>query len=602
MVLAIIVIVVGLVVIVHHNKQIQFETSFEKMLKEGNYSGALDIYREIQREATNPDNSQLSKNRFTETQKKYESLVHNKTEDILERLEKGDNLSKQDQAFILGMQEITSSIITPYLNTATEDLLDQKISYQEWRHFLDTFKGFPNLQLSVENLLEQEDELNIAVQKFAEVQELDLKSNWNQIWEKWSALSEDEEIGRFASHYASYRLQTFQDELYKVLMEDVDLYIEQDRYYTAKNVLDRLFDAFPNQSDIQEKLNICNEKIPSDLIVWEDPVECIGIKPLLVDTDQAKRGKAKTLAETELITVNEFKNLLLELYNNDYVLVSANVYFNYPDNFSQVVVPKGKKPIILLLESYQYSASLQEAGAVAKLGYDHENKTFHSYLEPDDPESVTTEAVDAISILEEFIQEYSDFSFNGAKALISLNVNNNILGYMIDSQQFNNYINDLSDLGLPISNIINLSDEEKDEILNNERDSLVEIIAGLKYHNYYFANGTYSNQELNLLEFEEFKAEIKNWEETAKPLVGDSQVLLFANGSHVYTDQDKTDYLKEKGYVNFYSQGAEAFNYMTENYIHLNYVPINHATLNSPSTWQLDRFFDSSKIIEDWSD
>ena len=56
--------------------------------------------------------------------------------------------------------------------------------------------------------------------------------------------------------------------------------------------------------------------------------------------------------------------------------------------------------------------------------------------------------------------------------------------------------------------------------------------------------------------------------------------------------------LKKKDISIFTVKGAEAFNYMTEDYIHINYVPINHATLNSPSTWQLDRFLILLKLLK----
>ncbi len=601
-VLAVLVIIFSLGFIVYHNRLINYETSFQKMMNEKNYAEALDIYHEIQSNATDSKMSNRKRQRYIEIQEEYEELVSNKTEKILERLENGENLTNDDQAFILGMDEVTSSVIAPYLTKITENWLDQKIDYDEWRYILDAFQGFPNLELNVKTLLDQETELKIAAEKFKATEELDIKENWNKIWESWSNLTTDEEIGRFATNYASYRLQTFQDDLYKILMQDVDLYIEQNRYYSAKIVLDRLFDAFPNQSAIQEKLNICNENIPSNLITWEDTVESISVKPLLVDISQAKKGKSKYFAENELITAAEFENLLNELYENDYVLISPNLYFNYPDNYSEVVVPKGKKPIILIFESYQYSADFQEAGTAAKLAYNKDNDSFYSYLNRNDPESICDTDVDAIPILEQFISTHNNFSFNGARALISLNANENLFGYIIKSQQLNNYIDDMSDLGLPISSLINMTDEEKENYFQKEYLPLAQLISGLKYHNYYFCNGTYSNQELDLLDLNEFKSEIENWEDICFPYLGKTQALLFPNGSHIYANQDKLDYLLEKGYVNFYSQGADAYNYMSDEYFHFNYIPIKKDSLTDSESWQLDRLVNVNNIVESWRD
>ena len=63
------------------------------------------------------------------------------------------------------MEEVTSAFITPYLHQITENWLDQKINYPEWRHILDSFNGFPNLKLNVDSLLAQEEQLKIAARK-----------------------------------------------------------------------------------------------------------------------------------------------------------------------------------------------------------------------------------------------------------------------------------------------------------------------------------------------------------------------------------------------------------------------------------------------------
>ena len=177
-VLAVLVIIFSLGFIVYHNRLINYETSFQKMMNEKNYAEALDIYHEIQSNATDSEMSNRKRQRYIEIQEEYEELVSNKTEKILERLENGENLTNDDQAFILGMDEVTSSVIAPYLTKITENWLDQKIDYDEWRYILDAFQGFPNLELNVKTLLDQETELKIAAEKFKATEELDIKENW----------------------------------------------------------------------------------------------------------------------------------------------------------------------------------------------------------------------------------------------------------------------------------------------------------------------------------------------------------------------------------------------------------------------------------------
>lgn len=599
--IAVIIVVVSLILVFRYNQKVNYESSFGELIRQGEYDEALKLYRDVQYKATDISLNQATRQRYGDIQKSYENYVKEKTDAILARLEKGDNLTVNDQSFIVGMAEVSGAIIAPELNRVTEQWIDNKIEHTRWKHIIKSFEGYPNLKTSIDNLLSQEDELTVAAQKFKENDALPVRENWNLIWRNWQNLTLDEEIGRFARNYAEYRLKIFQEDIYSLLMDEVNLYMSGNKYYSAVLILDRLFDAFPNETEIQEKLQICNEKLPDNLVVWEDLVENIAVRPLVVDPKTAKDGPYKQYAETGLLTTGEFESLLMELYKNDYVLVSSGLFNDYPEDFSNVVVPKGKKPLILIFEQYQYSVAHLESGTAAQLVYDQAEDRFLSRMEANKRETEVKYA-DAVTILEKFLQEHSDFSFDGAKALIALNTDENVLGYTINEEQTQNIIQKRANLELEPYILTDKSEAQKVQFYNLQMAELRTLLQALQNHGYFFANATYSGAMLNTLSYEDFEAEITKWESIMHPFIGSVDALLYPSGSHVYDQAEKIEFILDSGYCNFYSESPSIYNFYAEDYIHFDYVAFNGNSLSNSESRGLSRFVDVDQVMEDWRD
>ncbi len=601
LIIASLAILVSLFFVLRYQQKVKYESSFHELLNQKEYKKAIDLYREIQRNATDLENSENSRARYIDIQNQYEAQVKTRTEQIIDNLKKGGSLSQDDQNFVSGMEEMTSSIIAPFLYSETEEWLDNEIDQIEWKHFITAFENFPNLKSNVENLISQEEQLKKAAKEFARIDAKDLKSEWNSIWQDWQELTENQEIGRFARNYAAYRLQVFQKDIYTMLMQDIDDYMFANKYYSAKLVLDRLFDAFPNETEIHEKLQICNEKIPSKLIVWEDLVENIAVRPLVTDVAKAKSGPYKVFAETGMITPQEFENLLNELYENNYVLISQSLFHDYPEDFSQVVIPEGKKPIVLILEQYQYDTRYIESGSIEQLVYDEEQNKFMGRRSANQKDS-EADNLDPISILENFLVEHSDFSFDGAKAMLALNINENILGYMINDEQLQNVNHAREMLELEPHILSDKSQEDKNKFYTLQTEDLKNLLNGLKRNGYQFANAGYSDVNLRECSYQEFIEQIQHWENMMHPLIGSVDGLLFPFGAHVYNDSEKLDFVIESGYCNLYSESPNIYNFYAPEYLHFDFFPVNGNSLLNAEAWGFSRFGDAAKIIEDWRD
>lgn len=597
--IAVIAIIASLIFIISYNKKANYERSFGALIQEEKYDEALELYRKVQSHATDIDASTEERKRYSEIQRTYEVLVQDQTQKILERLKLGDNLKQSDQSYIIGLDEVTASIVAPYLNQQTEFWLDGKIDYEQWKHLLVSFENFPNLKINVNNLLGQEESLKQAADLYAGIDELDLKENWNSIWIQWQELTENPEIGPYAQKYAAYRLKLFQEDIYGILMQEIDLYMDRNKHYTAKLILDRLFDAFPNEIEIHEKLQTCNEKIPDKLIVWEENVENISIRPLVVDPERAIDGPYKIFSETGLLTTKEFENLLMELYLNDYVLVSSSLFYNYPEDFSHVIIPQGKKPLVLIFEQFQYSTPYIESGCNEQLAFDQENNVFISRLKANQ-KNTEVEDVNAFSILENFIEEHSDFSFDGAKATLALTIDENILGYTINEAQAQTAIVNREILELEPFILVDKTQEEKNLFYQLQTEDLKILMEALIHHNYNFCNASYGGEYLNSLTFDQLQENIEKWHELMLPFIGDIQALLYPGGSHIYSNSQALNYLLEQDYCNFYSESPSLYNLHALQYLHFDFTPINGNSLMNADSWNLDRFCDVYNVIEPW--
>lgn len=148
--------------------------------------------------------------------------------------------------------------------------------------------------------------------------------------------------------------------------------------------------------------------------------------------------------DSNYLTSKEFQNLLNELYSNNYILVNIDDCFEFSDEYilkRDLYLPENKKPVILMFNNATYN---EDECFVDKFIIDGKEKIATFSAKQTEKNQISYNA-DFISILENFIDENKDFSFNNAKAIISFDKSGNILGYNI-SKNNPNYNNDILQL------------------------------------------------------------------------------------------------------------------------------------------------------------
>lgn len=163
----------------------------------------------------------------------------------------------------------------------------------------------------------------------------------------------------------------------------------------------------------------------------------LSFESLIADADQAfgqeNTRAAATLDQTR-VTVDEFNAILEQLYEDGYILVQfsdlAAVNEDGVMEAKELMLPSGKKPLLLSETNVNYDLKLSGQGLASKLVLD-ENGALTCERQTSDGSTVTG-AFDVVPCVEAFVQAHPDFSNNGARGILGLTGYNGILGYRTD--------------------------------------------------------------------------------------------------------------------------------------------------------------------------
>ena len=283
----------------------------------------------------------------------------------------------------------------------------------------------------------------------------------------------------------------------------------------------------------------------------------LSFESLIADTDQAfgqeDSSAAATLDQTR-VTVDEFNAMLGQLYEEGYVLVRfsdlAAVNEDGAMEAKKLMLPSGKKPLLLSETNVNYDLELSGQGLASRLVLDG-NGALTCERQASDGSTVTG-AFDVVPCVEAFIQEHPDFSNNGARGILGLTGYNGILGYRTD----------VFDTAA-------------------EKEAAAPVIEALKSAGWEFAcNGydgtTYGSDE------EAVSADLTKWNESVGTLVGNTTILLFPSGtdSRGWKAYDESDpvyqILKKQGFLYYGSMDISGTKtQLTEQYLRCSYMNVD---------------------------
>ena len=298
----------------------------------------------------------------------------------------------------------------------------------------------------------------------------------------------------------------------------------------------------------------------------EQPVEHLFFHPVIAYPDYAfsdavPADRQKGLDDW-MVTVDEYKKILQSLYDKGYILVAMeDVWSEVSDGGearmvrNTLMLPQGKKPLILSFDDVNYYDYMLAEGFTSKLVLGADGQIWAQCTDPHTKETFLTQDLDATPILDNFVLEHPDFSLNGAKAIFSLTGYQGILGYRTQN-----------DRDIPTDDPRR---PEFEAFRQGEIDAVKPVIERLKETGWTFGSHTWGHINLGseTRSLASVQTDTERWLEEVGSLVGPTNILFYPHGARPDGDDwHKTgpmfQYLQSMGFRVFASVGVNDFSYI----------------------------------------
>lgn len=316
------------------------------------------------------------------------------------------------------------------------------------------------------------------------------------------------------------------------------------------------------------------------LVIYDGDVLHLNFPNLVADTSLAFDGDsyAQTYSQN-LITISEFEGILEQLYANDYILIDIHTLAEETDDgFGDITLtettltlPEGKKPLVLSVENLNYAIARAGDGIATRLVLDEDGEVAAVYT--DSAGVSRTGAYDVVPVLEQFIEEHPDFSYQGARGIIGLSGEDGVFGYEIEEGSDGNYA--------------------------ENAQTVAQIAAKLKEDGWTFATEGYSYSYMSDLTYDALVSDITQWEDTVGELVGDCDTLIYPYGSEVEYTSEKSVWLTGAGYRYLVGLWAsDDYLAVTQTYLRQTRRSITGYLLENYADYYTS-FFNVSEILDD---
>lgn len=334
---------------------------------------------------------------------------------------------------------------------------------------------------------------------------------------------------------------------------------------------------------------------------------------LLNDTDRAFNVSVLGQSTVDgmnawMTTVPEFEKITQAMYDNGYVFVrlrdlvvetvdeNGNVTFS-PNN--SLMLPQGKKAVVLSIDDLSYYHSYETAGFPDKLVLDENGDVKCHYVSADGTEQVGN--FDVVPILNDFLEEHPDGAYKGARGLIAMTGYNGCFGYRTDSD-YETRENLMEDQAKWL-------EEHPDFDRAAEIAEATKIADALKAEGWEFASHTWGHLSVTNKTVDQLRTDNEKWVNNVQNIVGPVDTIIFAHGNDIgdwqdySSDNEKYQYFKNAGY-NFFCNVDGSTPYWVQirnDYVRQGRIDLDGYMLYRASQGQttvLDNMFTASQVFD----
>lgn len=386
-----------------------------------------------------------------------------------------------------------------------------------------------------------------------------------------------------------------QMELSKLTKESEQLILEADalaEQYDIDGAIEKIqsfkgdINKFPALSDKLKSL----EDQKSNMVVWDDPAKVVNLSfhSLIADPSRAFSDPVYGMSyNRNFVTIAEFEKILQDLYDNGYILVSIDdiVETTTLDSGETVYrtksisLPADKKPLMITQNQANYYTYMTDgdgdkrpdkdgAGFASRLVINSEGKLKCEYINADGKTIIGD--YDIVPILDTFIEEHPDFSYQGARAIISVSGYDGLFGYRTHTEAKNTF---------------------GQEVYDKEVAEAKKIAEALTDSGYDIACYTYGNDSYADFDATRIRADLSGWTSEVEPILGKLDTFVFAQNGDISTSSaytgEKYDILHDAGFRYFVGYCTEGTPWatVTNEYVHQGRIMVTGATLSYNASW-----------------
>ncbi len=336
----------------------------------------------------------------------------------------------------------------------------------------------------------------------------------------------------------------------------------------------------------------------SQLVVYKDPslIPNLSFHVLINDMSRAKQNtELSGQYNRNFVTTDEFTRILGEIYNNGYVLVDFDSFTTNSDGTiltKDIALPEGKKPIMLtetMVNYFTYMINDYNGTDVSQtVTPDANGDGFASRLVVDANGDIKAEYVDSsgntlvgdydfVPILETFIKEHPDFSYQGARAILAVTGSQGIFGYRINTSY-------QADIG---------------EAYRNEQVAgATTLVQALRNKGYTLACYTYSNKDYRDMNANQIQDDLTQWTQQITPILGQVDIMVYAREADISSYSGNAfNVMSTTGFRYFVTNGASPSTEINTTYVRQKRLMVTGNTL----AWKQDMFsgiFDPNSVID----
>lgn len=364
-------------------------------------------------------------------------------------------------------------------------------------------------------------------------------------------------------------------------------------YAGAISVLDSFSGDISKFPALNEKKQQYTQAMDS-LVLWNDPKQVLNLSFQLLIADPSRAFSDSTYGTSynrNFVTVGEFSKILQQLYENNYILISlSDIVTN--GQLNELYLPSGKKPLILTQTQVNYYTYMTDSDG-DKLP-DANADGFASRLILDAKGNLTCEMVDSsgqtvvgaydlVPILESFIETHPDFSYKGARAILSVTGYDGIFGYRTNAAAAESFGQDY---------------------YQNEISSAINVVKALRNAGYEIACYTYGNVSYGSYSADKIREDLNKWSNEVSPILGVVDTLVYAKNSDIAGPSatysgEKYAALQDVGFTHYlgFSTNGKPWLSVQESCVRQGRILVSGSSLTNNQSW-FDGIFDPTSVLD----